>query len=122
MRSLGYNIREEKYVDAVPSSEAVKDIATKETAERRATYPSSTVAAVTSSKYLPNEFSYLRHRAFGKNVDGTCSAVATAISIRYLDLAVRDCVPGSLSSEVIDYGKYEWKFDPEGYAKAEGSY
>lgn len=73
------------------------------------------VSAVIAQKGLPNNVDYIRRKAFGNNVDGTCTAVATAICMRYLDLNVQDCVSGFYESENL-FGS---KFDSIGYRQAE---
>lgn len=76
-----YDVLRETYSSFVPK--AVPNNAVSET-EKNHVFSNTT--SVLPSVVLPDNYDYLRRRAFGNNTDNTCSAVATGIALNYIAL------------------------------------
>lgn len=58
-------------------------------------------ATVTTTEILPSNLSRIQRRAFGRNNDNTCTAVACTLVLNYLDFLNDDIVPNKYELELL---------------------
>lgn len=81
-------------VESIPQSDYLNEVIDKTTYKDMAFAPSaSATASITYTKIIPYAYSRIQRRAFGNNIDNTCSAVACTLVLNYIDYDNSNIVP-----------------------------